>query len=72
LVRRDPETQFLLHRDRLADMTRQNLPDGADIFASRFESMPFQTMIAVAPKRSKDFRRILGILEKLREAGIAE
>ncbi|MCP2163319.1 hypothetical protein LX83_000159 [Goodfellowiella coeruleoviolacea] len=72
LVRRDPETQFLLHRQRLADLDHRALPIDADIYLSRFEHSPFDSMVAVAPKRSRHFRDLLRILERLRELGLAE
>ncbi|MEU4154461.1 hypothetical protein [Streptomyces sp. NPDC026659] len=73
LVRRDEETQFLLYRDRLerfGDLAR--LPLFAQIAARRFEATPFDTVVAIAPRRSKHFATYLAELEVLRAEGLAD
>ncbi|MFI6284430.1 hypothetical protein ACIBCM_06680 [Streptomyces sp. NPDC051018] len=72
LIRRDPETQFLLHRDKLEGLDPQTLPRRAKLFVDRFQYSPFDTMVAVAPKRSRYFRDFLESLEELRKRGLAE
>lgn len=72
LIRRDPETQFLLRRENLAGLDQSKLPEGAGIFLSRFEATPFNSIVAIAPKRSRQFQGLLDILQGLRDAGIAE
>jgi hypothetical protein len=72
LVRRDPETQFLLRRQTLAGADLEPFPARARIAAGRFELTPFDSIVAIAPKRSKNFARIRDALEQLRSAGLAE
>jgi hypothetical protein len=70
LVRRDPETQFLLRRDVVAQTG--DLPTYAGIAASRFEMTPFDSLVAIAPRRNKNFARYLEDFTFLREKGLAE
>ncbi|MFI6289893.1 hypothetical protein ACIBCM_35060 [Streptomyces sp. NPDC051018] len=72
LIRRDPETQFLLHRDKLEGLDPTTLPRSANLFVDRFQYSPFDTMVAVAPKRSRRFQPFLESLRELRERGLAE
>ena len=72
LVRRDPQTQFLLRRDVVERTQGMELPVYAGISVSRFESTPFDSLVAIAPKRSKNFERYLEDFEFLRKAGLAE
>jgi hypothetical protein len=72
LVRRDVETQFLLRRKTLAGVDLGPFPTRAQVAAERFESTPFDSIVAIAPKRSKNFERIRADLEELRKAGLAE
>ena len=72
LVRRDPETQFLLHRDVVHKTQGVELPVYAGIAVSRFELTPFDSLVAIAPRRSKNFAQYLADLEHLRRAGLAE
>lgn len=71
-IRRDRATQFLLHREVVENIDQTELPLYARIAVSRFESSPFDTLVAIAPKRSKNFRAILRDLEQLRGRGLAE
>ncbi|BCY05663.1 pentapeptide repeat-containing protein [Actinoplanes sp. L3-i22] len=72
LVRRDPETQFLLRRAVVGAVPRAELPTFASFEVSRFETTPLDCIVAVAPKRSKDFAAILAQLTGLRDQGLAE
>ncbi|MFH8385863.1 hypothetical protein ACH4E7_33910 [Kitasatospora sp. NPDC018058] len=73
LVRRDEETQFLLHRDRVEQFGQiDRLPTFAQIAAHRFEATPFDSLVAIAPKRSKHFATCLAELEVLRREGLAD
>lgn len=73
LIRRDEETQFLLHRDRVEQFGGlERLPVFAQIAARRFEATPFDTVVAIAPKRSKHFATYLADLEVLRAEGLAD
>ena len=71
-MRHDPESQFLLRRSALAGADTTDLPSFAAIAVSRFEATPFDTMIAVAPKRSKKFAEILSHYRELRDRKIAD
>lgn len=71
LVRRDPETQFLLRRDVIVP-AKDQIPLGPSIAASRFESTPFDSIVAVVGRRSKNFARDLEEFEQVRKAGLAE
>jgi hypothetical protein len=70
LVRRDPETQFLLRRPE-PGTDLSGLPVYADIAIRRFESTPFDTLVAVAPKKSRKFPEILAHYEELRARKLA-
>jgi hypothetical protein len=72
LIRRDPETQFLLRRETVAGIARTGLPSYATIAISRFESTPFDTLLAIVPKRNKHFAERLAHLRELRDRGLAE
>ncbi|MFF0446654.1 hypothetical protein ACFYT4_09610 [Streptomyces sp. NPDC004609] len=72
LVRRDPETQFLLRRESVEALDPRALPKNADQFLDRLASSPFDTMVAIAPKRSRYFRSFLETLQAMRELGLAE
>jgi hypothetical protein len=73
LIRRDEQTQFLLHRERVEQFGRlERLPTYAQIAARRFESTPFDTLVAVAAKRSKHFAAHKNQLEVLRAEGLAD
>ena len=72
LVRRDVETQFLLRRETLAGVDLTEFPVVARIEASRFEVTPFDSIVAIASKRTKNFERYRDDLEQLRKAGLAE
>ena len=72
LVRHDPETQFVLRRSALANADTTDLPPFARIAVSRFDASPFDALIAVAPKRSKDFAERLAHYRELRDRKIAD
>jgi hypothetical protein len=72
LVRRDPETQLLIHKDRVRDVDPESLPFPARFAAWHALRSPFDTVVAVASLPSKDFARELSELEELRRRGIAE
>ncbi|MFB7368625.1 hypothetical protein ACFC0D_02060 [Streptomyces sp. NPDC056222] len=72
LVRRDPETQFLLHRDRLAGADAEGLPLFAKIAVERFAETPFASIVAVAPRRSTNFSERREAYEALRTLGVAD
>ncbi|GAA1359377.1 hypothetical protein [Catellatospora chokoriensis] len=72
LVRRDPETQFLLRRSSFADVDPSTLPSFASIAVRRFEETPLDSIVAVAARRSKRFTESLAHLQELRDRGLAE
>jgi len=71
LVRRDPETQFLVRREVVVPI-KDSLSGILRIEASRFEDTPFDSIVAVAPRRSKHFARYLAEFERARKDGLVE
>ncbi|MFF9340714.1 MULTISPECIES: hypothetical protein [unclassified Streptomyces] len=72
LVRRDPKTRFLLHRDRAEAADPEGFSRGARAHLTSARRSPYPTLVSVAPPRSRYFKRVLDDLESLRAAGIAE
>jgi hypothetical protein len=72
LIRRDPETQYLLHRERFAGIPLDPLPVRARVEVERFGLTPFDSIVAVAPKRSKQFSQVKEALDELRVKGLAD
>ncbi|AEV81795.1 hypothetical protein ACWT_0781 [Actinoplanes sp. SE50] len=72
LVRRDPETQFLLRRHVVEAVDPAELPSFGSIAVSRFETTPLDCIVAAAPKRSSNFAEILDHLQQMRNRGLAE
>ncbi|OIJ84935.1 hypothetical protein BIV25_45470 [Streptomyces sp. MUSC 14] len=72
LVRRDPETQFLLHRDRAETADSQAFSPRARSYLAKARTSSYPTVVVVAPTRSKYFKDVLKDLASLRAVGIAE
>ncbi len=72
LVKRDPETQFLVDKQAAAIADVDTLPGMAQIAAERVLESPYDSIVAVAPTRSKDFQEIMEELVVLRDRGIAD
>jgi hypothetical protein len=72
LVRRDPETQFLVHREAALSAPPSSLPGLAAVVAERAGYSPYDTIVAVAPTRSKDANKYRAELQVLRDRSIAE
>ncbi len=72
LVRRDPETQFLVHRAAAAAAEIDALSEDAQLIVERAAEAPYETSVVAAPKRSKSFQEQLDALHELRDLGIAE
>jgi hypothetical protein len=72
LVKRDPETQFLIHRAAAAAADTDTLSVYAQIYAERAAEAPYETSVLAAPKRSKSFQKTLDAFQELRDLGIAE
>ncbi|MFF7966090.1 hypothetical protein ACFZC3_12085 [Streptomyces sp. NPDC007903] len=72
LVRRDPETQFLLRRDLLDGVDLGDVSPYVEIAVSRFDTTPFDSIVAVAPRRAKYFKEALAGFQELRKRGLAE
>lgn len=75
LIRRDPETQFLVTRERALlgdwknlEFQENLLPGSLDLFLQRAET----SLILVAPKRHPKFKNYLSDMRLLRLAGVAE
>lgn len=76
LVRRDPLTQILVTREkalqggwRHLDLTGTYWPVALEFFLKRGNT---DSIVLAAPKRARDFKRLLAGLQLLREAGVAE
>jgi hypothetical protein len=72
LVRRDPETQFLVHREAALSVALDSLPSYASVIAERAGLSPYDTTVAPVPTRSKNADRYRAELQVLRDRGIAE
>jgi uncharacterized protein YjbI with pentapeptide repeats len=71
LIRHDPATQVLLRRAKFSRIDGDELPGVAKIWVSRFEATPFDSLVAVAPKRSKYFAECMRTIEWLHERNLA-
>ncbi|MEW1860704.1 hypothetical protein AB0399_10055 [Streptomyces sp. NPDC088194] len=71
LVKYDPETQILLRREKFKGVEIESLPTYAGIWVSRFSETPFDSLVAVAPKRSKSFSKYMHDIEWLHAQGYA-
>jgi uncharacterized protein YjbI with pentapeptide repeats len=72
LIRRDESSQFLLRRESFADIDWRDLPGYASIWASRFDETPFDSIIAIAPKGSRDLGKYMADAEWLRNQGLVD
>jgi hypothetical protein len=71
LIRRDENTQVLLRREAFGDIDWRGLPGYVGIWASRFESTPFDSIVGIAPKGSKKFGKVMADIEWLHRRGFA-
>jgi hypothetical protein len=75
LVLRDPETQFLVTREKALQGTWRKL-DLSDthwpVSLEMFMESGMASEVLVAPKRIRDFPKLLDGLKKRRDAGVAE
>lgn len=75
LVRRDPETQFILTRERAEKAMADELLEKGSYWwhvLQLFLDLGLQDKVMVAPKAHPRFRKILGDLWALRDKGILE
>lgn len=75
LIRRDPETQMVITRARALNGEWRKLDLSKTYWSVSIENLlkdGHQDRVLVAPKRSKEFKTLLGGLQLLREAGVAE
>lgn len=70
LVKYDSETQVLLRREKFRGVAIEELPTYAGIWVSRFSESPFDSLVAVAPKRSKSFSKYMHDIEWLHTQGL--
>ncbi|MBW8482526.1 hypothetical protein [Actinomadura parmotrematis] len=70
LVKIDPETQIILHRDRFDNISVHDLPPLVQVWLGRFRATPFDSIVAVAPKLSENFLRYLDGIRWLRDNGL--
>jgi hypothetical protein len=71
LIRRDENTQVLLRREAFSGVDWRDLPGAVRTWARRFESTPFDSIVAVACKGSKRFRDDMADIEWLHAKGLA-
>jgi len=72
LVRRDPSTQFLLRRETFEGIDRSELPTIVAAHAGRFETTPFDSLVAVVSTSGANAVRYLADFEAARSAGLVE
>jgi hypothetical protein len=75
LIRRDPETQFIIRRERVLQISSKAREAGGDYWVKAiqlFLDLDLPDKVIVAPKQHPRFRRILGELYALRDAGVLE
>ena len=75
LVRRDPETQVLITRERALEGTWRGLALSGTYWPETLEGLLEEgrrSEVLVAPKLAHDFRQLLEGLQLLRDAGVAE
>lgn len=75
LVRRDPETQVVIRREKAMRGEWRKLDLGKTYWASAIEGFLLEgdpDMVLIAGKRQQKFRDLLEGLKKLRDAGVAE
>lgn len=72
LVRRNPENQFLIHRDAAAAVALDSLPAYASVLTQRAAQSPYGSTVAPVPTRSKKAEEYRAELQILRDRGIAE
>lgn len=75
LVRRDPDTQVIVRRERALEGTWRDLAFHENLWPitiSHFLETGEEDMVLVAPKRDPKFRQYLEDMNLLRKAGVAE
>jgi len=74
LVLRDPETQFILRREKALEGKWKSMLSGTywDGYIDYFLERGVEDEVMVAPKRSSQFRKSLDVLLALRDAGVVE
>jgi hypothetical protein len=78
LIRRDPETQVVVTRERALTGVHKDLPfpDSLHLWGgwidNHFSDQEYDDLVLVAPKRSRQFKDLLEGIKLLRKAGVAE
>lgn len=72
LVRRDPETQFLVRKERVAGADLSTLPRSAQRWLKRVARSPFDSTVLVVGRDEPDFKESLASHRQLVDLGIAE
>lgn len=72
LVRRDPETQFLIQREAARSVALDSLPTYVSVLVERACMSPYDSTVAPVPTRSKNADRYRAQLQELRDRGVAE
>jgi len=71
-IGRDPATQFLLRRKTFEGMDRRDLPAIVAAYAGRFESTPFDSLVAAVSTLGANEEHHLADFEAARAAGLVE
>jgi hypothetical protein len=72
LVRRNPETQFLIRTEVARSVTLDSLPNYASIVVERAALSPYEATVVPVPTRAKNADKYRTELQILRDRGIAE
>jgi hypothetical protein len=72
LVRRDPETQFLVRKKHFAGADLSEFPKWARYILERVEENPYDSTVIVAGRAEEDFERTIAEFQQLVDLGIAE
>lgn len=72
LVKRNRDTQYLIRRSVVTGVDLSDLPLRAQIAAGRLSATPFDSIVAVAPTRAKDFGQVKAAFDEMRARGLAE
>lgn len=75
LIRRDPESQVVVTHEKALEGKWRRIDLAGTYWATSIEFLLNRgdpDVVLVAPKRARDYRRLLDGLKKLRDAGVAD
>ncbi|OKI30159.1 hypothetical protein [Streptomyces sp. CB03911] len=71
LIRYDAGTQVLLRREKFSGATPEDLPPYVRTWVSRFDESPFDSLVGIAPKRSRSFAKYMHDIEWIHSQNLA-